>query len=157
MKYRGLPIGGVVSIREAGLEDIEIVMAIERACFNRERYSREILESMLAEDYFTVLLAEEGEVLGSAAICHGKEGTQIISLGVLPRYRGRGIASALMDEIEERALARGNRRLVLQVSVINVAAMNLYLRRGFVLQGILKDYYGRRRDAYLMDKILERV
>jgi ribosomal protein S18 acetylase RimI-like enzyme len=44
--------------------------------------------------------------------------------------------------------------MVLQVAVTNVAALNLYLHQGYVLQGVIGSYYGPGKDAYFMDKVL---
>jgi ribosomal protein S18 acetylase RimI-like enzyme len=44
--------------------------------------------------------------------------------------------------------------MALQVSVLNVPAMNMYLRRGYFTKCILRDYYGPGKDAFLMDRAL---
>jgi ribosomal-protein-alanine N-acetyltransferase len=145
-----------VHIRRAGPDDLEAIGAIERGCFDEERYPRRALRAMLSWEGFTTFLAEGDGPLGSATLYHRRgEDAQVVSLGVLPEHRDRGIATALMDAVEDAARASGARRVVLQVGVQNVAAMNLYLRRGYALRGILRDYYGRRKDAYLMEKMLE--
>lgn len=145
-------------IRRAGPDDLDAVSVIERGCFDEERYPRRVLRAMLSEEGFATFLAEIDGPVGSATLYHRRgEAAQVVSLGVLPEHRDRGIATALMDAVEGAARASGARRAVLQVGVQNVAAMNLYLRRGYALRGILKDYYGRSRDAYLMDKALDRA
>jgi ribosomal protein S18 acetylase RimI-like enzyme len=54
----------------------------------------------------------------------------VLSLAVHRRFRGQGIASALMDSLEERAVAEGSDRLSLHVSARNEGAIRLYRRRG---------------------------
>lgn len=143
-------------MRVAGPADLEAVSTVERRCFFEERYPRQVLRSMLTEEGFLTFLAEDDGPVGSATLHHRPgEAAQVVSLGVLPEHRNRGIATALMDAVEAAARRSGARRLVLQVGVLNVAAMNLYLRRGFVLRGILRAYYGRGKDAYLMEKALD--
>lgn len=146
-----------MDIRRAGLADLKAVTAIEKACFDKERYPRQLLEFMLSEKDFTTLLAVDGRPIGSVTLYLRDGDGQIVSLGVLPEHRGRGVATALMDVAEDLAREGGAERVVLQVSVVNVPAMNFYLHRGYVLQGLLKDYYGRGQNAYLMDRPTSRT
>ncbi len=64
------------------------------------------------------------------------------------------MAAALLSAAEEEARSRGAGRMALQVSVLNVPAMNMYLRRGYITECILRDYYGPGKDAILMDRAL---
>ncbi len=143
-------------IRDAGIEELPELQRIENECFQEERYSREVIAAMLEEEGFETFLAEDDEIMGSATVNYRDElvAAQLVSIAVLPRFRGKGVARALLAEAEARARRRGADRMVLQVSVTNVAALNLYLHQGYVLQGMIGDYYGPGRDAYFMDKVL---
>lgn len=48
--------------------------------------------------------------------------------------RGAGVGRTLMDSIEDRAVATGSARLVLDVSAENQGALRLYERRGFTVE-----------------------
>ncbi len=143
-------------IRSAGIEELPEVQEIEVACFHEDRYPPEVLAEMLAEEGFETVLAEDEELLGSATVNFrkGMVAAQLVSIAVLPRHRGKGVARALLAEMERRVKRRGAKKIVLQVNVLNVAAINLYLHQGYVLQGMIGSYYGPGRDAYFMDKIL---
>ena len=54
----------------------------------------------------------------------------LLSMAVDKEYRGKGIGSALIDTIEERARASGSTRLSLDVSANNEGARRIYERRG---------------------------
>lgn len=146
----------LVIIRTAGIEDLKEVKWIEDACFQDERYSTEVLSAMLLETGFDTLLAEIDGPAGSATVNYRNDlvAAQLVSIAVLPQYRGRGLAQCLLMEAEERVRSRGARRIVLQVEVVNVPAINLYLHRGYVIEGMIGDYYGPGRDAFLMQKDL---
>lgn len=58
----------------------------------------------------------------------------ILSMAVDKELRGKGIGSALMDSMEERALAGGATRLALDVSAGNKGARKLYERRGMTIE-----------------------
>jgi ribosomal-protein-alanine N-acetyltransferase len=145
-----------VMIRTAGIEDLPILQQIENICFGDERYSAEDLAAILEEDGFETMLAEVDGPVGSAIVNYRQDliAAQLVSLAVLPQYRGQGIAHALLMEAEGRVRARGARRMVLQVEAINVPAMNLYLHHGFTIEGVIGDYYGPGRDAFFMIKSL---
>lgn len=53
-------------------------------------------------------------------------------LAVLPRARGRGIGSALLDAVEARLIELGVQDMVISVVTTNVDAQRLYERRGAV-------------------------
>jgi len=143
-------------MRTAGIEDLPILQQIENICFQEERYSAEDLAAILEEDGFETILADADGPIGSAIVNYRQEliAAQLVSLAVLPQYRGQGIAHALLVEAEGRVRARGARKMVLQVEVINVPAMNLYLHHGFNIEGVIGDYYGSGRDAFFMIKVL---
>lgn len=146
----------VVRIRTAGLEDLEAVSKVEGACFDSERYPVTVLRAMLSEEGFTTFVAEEDGAIGSATLHHrpGASVAQVVSLGVVPSHRHRGVATELLRTLEDLAKRSGTRRMVLQVGVLNVPAINLYLHHGYVLRGTIRDYYGPGKDAYYMMKRL---
>jgi ribosomal-protein-alanine N-acetyltransferase len=144
-------------IRLAGIEELRQVQQVEDACFQEERYEPEVLQAMLAEeDFYTFVADDEEEVLGSATLLHrsGNPLAQLVSIGVVPAHRGRGVAKALLRQAEGHARREGAKRMTLQVNVLNVAAINLYLHLGYAIQGVIGDYYGPGKDAYFMDKPL---
>ncbi len=146
-----------VRIRSAGIEELPEVQNIENSCFQEERYSTEVLAAMLEEEGFETFLAEEdGEIMGSATVNYRDDliAAQLVSIAVLPQHRGRGVAKALLSEAEARVVRRGADIMVLQAGVTNIAALTLYLCYGYVLRGVIGDYYGPGRDAYFMDKML---
>lgn len=54
------------------------------------------------------------------------------SLAVLPQHRGRGIATALINEVKKLYEASNCKRLTLAVETDNLAAITLYQKLGFV-------------------------
>ncbi|MFN8507792.1 MAG: GNAT family N-acetyltransferase [Dehalococcoidia bacterium] len=60
----------------------------------------------------------------------------LVGMFVAPEARGRGVATALLDTVVEWARSHGARRLELDVTEINDAAISLYERAGFTDTGI---------------------
>ena len=100
---------------------------------------------------------DEGHVVGwcdvnpktHAALRH----SGVLGMGVAASYRGQGVGSALLLATLEAASARGITRVELVVRADNAAAIRLYERNGFELEGRLRDYMivdGVAHDALAM-------
>jgi len=72
------------------------------------------------------------------------------TIGTLPGFEGRGVATSLMDDAWRDALARGLVRATLEVATSNQRAQRLYFRYGFKPVGIRKNYYERTREDALV-------
>lgn len=77
----------------------------------------------------------------------------VLGMGVAASHRNQGVGSALLRTTLESAAARGIRRVELAVRADNSAAIALYQRHGFELEGRLRDYMivdGVSHDALAM-------
>lgn len=82
-------------------------------------------------DLLNSLVAFEGaEAVGMAVLAMRGERGWCGGFGVVPRWRGRGLARRLLSELLARARAAGLRRLSLEVLAGNTAAQRLYERAG---------------------------
>ena len=94
--------------------------------------------------------ADRGQVRRTAHSAH-------IFIGILQAYTGKGIGTQLFLAVEHWARFLNLHRLALDVHIHNTAGIALYSKRGFVIEGTLKDAYnvrGQFVDAYTMAKIL---
>ena len=64
---------------------------------------------------------------------------EVAKMMTKPSHRGRGIAAALMRELERVAIERGRTLLVLDTATID-GASRLYERHGFTFAGEIPDY-----------------
>jgi ribosomal protein S18 acetylase RimI-like enzyme len=107
---------------------------------------RALYESVLEKPDTVLLLAFDGEELVGYALSHilALEETwigdtwrteqriaELESLAVRESHRGRGIASALLDRIDEALEAQGIRDVFVGALAGNEGALRLYARRGF--------------------------
>jgi ribosomal-protein-alanine N-acetyltransferase len=74
----------------------------------------------------------------------------LISLAVRPDSRRKGLGEALLVELEKRLSKE--RPLRLEVRKSNLAAIQLYSKRGFTKTGLAEGYYGDGEDAIIMEK-----
>jgi len=108
------------------------------------------------------LVADEGcEVVGFA---HAERGlfrrnkhSAVVVMGLLPRARGRGIGTQLLQAMDAWAGRVGVTRLELAVMAHNLAAIGLYSRRGYAAEGVRRHSLivdGEPVDELVMAKIL---
>lgn len=134
------------------LEHIDQVVEIEKKSFPtpwpRQTFEFEILYNELAE---YVVAVDGGRVVGYGGMWMVLDEAHVTNVAVHPLFRGRHIGRALMLELIRRAVARGARRMTLEVRPSNTVARNLYRSLGFVEKGIRKRYYqDNKEDAIIM-------
>jgi GNAT superfamily N-acetyltransferase len=56
------------------------------------------------------------------------------AIAVDKEHDGKGVGTALMDSIEDKAIASGSARIVLDVSAKNEGARRLYEHRGWIVE-----------------------
>ena len=94
------------------------------------------IEKKLSRDPDLFLVAESnGEIIGS--VIGGFDGRRgmIYHLAVAAAFRGQGIGTRLMDEIESRLRAKGCLKSYLLVTVDNSEAEEYYVRHGWQPMG----------------------
>ncbi|MBL8773467.1 MAG: GNAT family N-acetyltransferase [Phenylobacterium sp.] len=105
------------------------------------------------EGVFAFLVADEDPA--GVLVCRAVAGeAEILTVGVAPWARRRGVARALMTAAIGAARAAGAADLFLEVDVDNAPAVTLYEALGFRRSGLRKGYYDRgpngRADALVM-------
>ncbi|MCC6645664.1 MAG: GNAT family N-acetyltransferase [Polyangiaceae bacterium] len=71
----------------------------------------------------------------------------LLSVGVAPSARRRGVGAALLDALGRAGREAGCGRVLLEVDAGNVAARALYARAGFVEVNVRRAYYADGGDA----------
>ena len=96
------------------------------------------LASKLKRDPDLFLVAEaDGRLIGT--VLGGFDGRRgiVYHLAVDAGWRGQGIGSALMDEVEARLVARGCRKAYLLVAPENSDVTRFYERRGWEIMDVV--------------------
>ena len=133
-----------VTERPALAEDVDAVLAIERAAFS-DPWSRGSFTSLLSDPrvFFAVTENEEGDVTGYAVAFFVVDEAELANLAAAPSVRRRGVGGLLLDAVLREARRRGTRELFLEVRESNAAARALYASRGFAEVGRRRGYYRR--------------
>jgi GNAT superfamily N-acetyltransferase len=152
MPLMGLLAGGLqagpdtpgLTIREAGPDDLEAVLAVDTTAFESDPdVYRPWLAPHLTAERVTVALAElDGRPVGTAYSLRsdGPAGpaAYIAGVGVLPEARRRGVAGAISFWLVDRAFADGARLAHLHAD--SDEAARVYERLGFGPAGALDIY-----------------
>lgn len=144
-------------VRTAEIGDLPGLLRIEEECFGVEMFSADTIRSFVErDDTFVIVAIESEDVIGSAMcmISEGRLEGRIASIAVLPRSRRKRTGVRLLEECERKFLRFGLGMSTLEVDVGNEAAIALYESKGYEINGIIRDFYGQGRDAYVMQKSL---
>lgn len=133
---------------------------IEKECFGRDAWSISALRGEFTQPYAHMWgWVEDGKIVGYICVHVMYEEAQVCNIAVLPQYRRKGIASALIAAMESFCLDSGCERSELEVNTANEQAVSLYKKCGYEVAGIRKNYYPRSRysskDGYTMVKNLK--
>lgn len=144
-------------VRTADTLDLPGLMKIEEECFGVEMFSADTIRSFIERnDTFVTVAIEAEDVVGSAMcmISEERQEGRIASIAVLPAARRKGTGVQLLEECERKFLKLGLGTSTLEVDVANDAAIALYESKDYEIIGMIREFYGPGRDAYLMQKPL---
>jgi ribosomal-protein-alanine N-acetyltransferase len=130
--------------------------AAHRLAFDDKSWREDEFEDLLDGEGIYGFLAESGDALG-VILCRVAAGEmEVLTLGVTPAARRRGVARALMAAALPAALDLGAEQAFLEVAIDNDPAIALYERLGFQRTGLRKSYYDRGPQGF-MDALVMRL
>jgi ribosomal-protein-alanine N-acetyltransferase len=140
------------NIRTVRQDDIDAISLLEEASFN-DPYPSYFLSELARDNPETFLvLTLNDEIVGYGVVDPWEDDDHLISIAVRPDSRRKGLGEALLVELEKRLSKE--RPLRLEVRQSNVAAIQLYSKRGFVKTGLAEGYYDDGENAITMEKRL---
>ena len=134
------------------LDDVYI---IETECFSHP-WSKQSLEEELNNETSLFLVAkEENEVIGYIGMSIVIDEGYIFNVAVREKYRNKGVATALINELVTYGKKNNFSFITLEVRESNLPAISLYSKLGFIKAGERKDYYSNPKEtAILLTKYL---
>lgn len=112
----------------AWIEQLHVVEASDRQMHDHpEQYTQG------GNSVFSAII--DGTTAGVVALKKDEEGRwELTKMAVDPKFRGRGVGNALMEQAESYARdSLGLERIYLLSSTVNAAAIRLYKRRGWTV------------------------
>ncbi len=147
-----------IKVEIALSSDLNEIYRIEVKCFEEEAFSKRQIAYLL-NDYSSIGLTAkiQGRIVGFviAAIYYERNAVfgHILTLDVVPENRRKGVASFLMEAVEEIFREKGATASHLEVREDNTAAISLYEKMGYKKIGTLRKYYGNKNGIYLAKKL----
>ena len=141
-----------VIIRQAEPKDAGDIYEIERLCF-ADPWSMDSIKFELEENAraFYIVAEHSGSVVGYAGLWWIEDEGHITNVAVKPGYRHRKIAQGIVGTLIEHTSSAGVLHHTLEVRRSNEAAINLYTKFGFEVEGVRKGYYKlENEDALIM-------
>lgn len=135
-------------IRKMCKSDLEKVTALEAACFSMPWKYRDF-EEALTNPHRVYLVAEtdDKEIIGGCMLTEIAGEGDISNVAVDKRFRGRHIATALLQRLLEYGKEEYHiNAFTLEVRSKNTAAIKLYEKLGFVSEGIRPNFYDKPKD-----------
>lgn len=121
------------SIRLATQKDIPVLIELDDVCFpNKKPDAEEVFRNLLATPNCSIfVLIQDQRIVGKAHVFKESDRARITDIGVLPDYRGRGLASTLIKYCINHALINNKSKIILDVEITNESALKLYDGLGF--------------------------
>ncbi|MBS1317494.1 MAG: ribosomal protein S18-alanine N-acetyltransferase [Lachnospiraceae bacterium] len=143
----------MLEIRAMQAEDLEAVAKTESQIFSQP-WSRKGFEDALQQEETIYLVAYEKETLaGYCGLLQSFDEADITNVAVAEKFRSKGVATELLEQLFLRGYERGIENFTLEVRVGNAAAIHLYEKLGFERSGIRPNFYEKpKEDALIMWK-----
>lgn len=130
-------------LRPAVTADAAAFAAVHAAAF-RVAWDADEFERLLADRLSRALVATDGPdgaVIGFILVRGVKPETEILSVAVMPRWRGHGLGRRLLERLLGQLAAEGFTTVFLEVEEGNAPARRLYSNTGFGEVGRRAGYY----------------
>jgi ribosomal-protein-alanine N-acetyltransferase len=139
------------AIRLAERRDVPELLDIEQAQFPEPWTRSMLLDEISNVETRRYTVAIEGKkIIGYLGVMFVMDELHVNTIGTLPGFEGRGVATSLMNDAWVEAKERGVHRATLEVAVSNTRAQGLYFRFGFSPVGVRKNYYERTQEDALI-------
>jgi len=143
----------MITYRVANAFDLPVFVSLDKDLFPYSPWSASQYKEEFSSPtrHFVVAVDEAQSIVGYAGVfAPGAAEADILTVGVVPEHRGKGIAKALMALITDWAKVQGSTAMMLEVKVDNPEAIGLYESLGYTKLNIRKDYFGAGLDAQVM-------
>jgi ribosomal-protein-alanine N-acetyltransferase len=151
------------TLRKFSPGDLQNVIQINRVCLP-ENYTDFFFVDLHQRFPETFIVAEQEEKILGYIMCRIEVGLSnfgfgglvrkghVVSIAVLPQYRRKGVAQAIIKRALEGMEYYKSKQGFLEVRVTNEAAISLYKKLGFEITRTINGYYSDGEDAYVMTK-----
>ncbi|MGH4008160.1 MAG: GNAT family N-acetyltransferase [Pseudonocardiaceae bacterium] len=138
--------------------DLEDVQRLDLEVYGDNAYSYMMLRQLLdiAGELFRICKDSQGNVIAYGVIAPSvsRGSGWLLSLAVNLSHRRKGIGTALVSQLLDKANFSALEKVYLTVAPGNDAAVSLYERLGFTTAKVEHHYFGRNEDRIVMCRLL---
>ena len=143
-----------MKVREATITDLQKIVEVESLCFPEETAFPPGMFAYLIKYAMTLAAFDDSRMAGFIIGYASGDIGFIYTLDVHPDYRRKGLGSLLIRALEEGLSSQGAVRIRLEAAAKNPAALELYRKAGYHEKELLRNYYGKGKNAVRMWKEL---
>ena len=143
----------MITYRVANAFDLAVFVSLDKELFPYSPWSASQYKEEFSSPtrHFVVAVDEAQNIIGYAGVfAPGGAEADVLTVGVIPSQRGKGVARQLMALITDWAKQQGSIAMMLEVKVDNTEAIGLYESLGYSKLNVRKDYFGAGLDALVM-------
>ena len=147
----------MITYRQPTALDLPVLTSLERTLFpdypwSQAQFKEEIAGIGASREFLLAL--NDGSVIGYAGIMVVAAGVpaDLLTIAVLPDFRGQGIAQSMLAALESWAQEKGATEVILEVDTKNEGAIRLYEFAGYEKISTRANYYALGVDALVMRK-----
>jgi [ribosomal protein S18]-alanine N-acetyltransferase len=143
----------MTTYRQANAFDLPVFASLDKELFPYSPWSASQYKEEFSSPtrHFVVAVDEAESIIGYAGVfAPGGAEADVLTVGVVPTHRGKGIARQLMAMITDWSKQQGSIAMMLEVKVDNSDAIGLYESLGYSKLNVRKDYFGAGLDALVM-------
>ena len=145
----------MITYREMIPLDIPVLVGMEKSIYPESPWSSAQFREELAGVPLTrryIVAVDRSSIIGYAGIALAGDVADIHTLTVVPDYRRRGIATTMLDDLEEWAREKKVSAVMLEMREGNTEAQPLYEKAGYRSISRRDNYYARGIHAVIMRK-----
>ena len=147
-----------INIREMQVGDLHRVCELEKQVFpdvrSKNSIAYEVLENSLS---FAYVVEKDRSIIGYAIYWRVDPEAHLLDFAIDKNHRRKQIGSSLLNYLINDWKLKKIQAVHLEARRSNEAARNMYLKYGFEVAGVRKNYYSKEKeDAILMSISLRR-
>jgi ribosomal-protein-alanine N-acetyltransferase len=147
----------MITYRQPMALDIPTLVVLDKEYFPYSPWSPAQFKEEFAgipSTRFFELAISDNQIVGYAGVIAPGPDTvaDILTVTVIDGFRRQGIAKRLIADIESFCQSKGSSAIMLEVATDNSGAIALYENLGYSQISKRSNYYGSKKDAFVMQK-----
>ena len=145
-----------MKVKKVRMKDLRKLVNLEKKVFKENAFSRQLMKKLIQRNFIFYKIETEGffkKLIGFVIIVkERKDRANLINFLINPKHQGKGYGSLILGKALELIKSNSNKiiQIILNVSIHNLTAINLYKKFNFHIVKKIEDYYRNQEAAYLM-------